>query len=244
MNIIPNMSYAEKMARAKSKKEIILKFLASGEVFSTVNVLATLLQMSRAVVLTCLNSMITDGSIKSESHRVDAHNLLIYGITSHGLALADQLDNPHFELGRTNSNFISHRIDGQIMRLKAENMGFTDWTPERVLRLKSGNNTLKKVPDALCIAPGVEHYRCAIEIERSVKMWKRYQEIIPIYLTDITAKRLDIVYYLSPDGLEKRVEKTFRKVAFVKLNGESVKLEERHFSRFKFISFFDFCRSK
>jgi len=242
MNIIPAMTYAEKMARAKTKKEIILKFLASGEVFSTVNVLATLLQMSRAVVLTCLKSMINDGSIKSESHRVDAHNLLIYGITSHGLALADQLDNPYFELGRTNSNFISHRIDGQIMRLKAENMGFTDWTPERVLRLKSGNNTLKKIPDALCTAPGGE--RCAIEIERSVKMWKRYQEIIPLYLADITSGKLAFVYYVSPDELVKRVEKTFRKVTLVKFVGESVKLEEKHFSRFKFVSFSDFCKGK
>lgn len=238
MNPIPHMTYAEKMATNANKKKLILDFLASGEVYTTASILQSLLQLSQPRVLSVLKTMEADGSIKSESHLVASRQTHIYGITAHGCAIADQIGMPFFERGRTNSAYISHRIDAQKMRLKAENQGWR-WIPERALILID-KNKIKKIPDALCL--NSDKKRVAIEIERTVKEWKRYASILVEYLKEINAGRIDYVYYISPNGLEKTVEKSFKKITSVKVGADTVKIDETHLSRFVFISFTDFCK--
>lgn len=228
----PIMTRAECMARVKQKADVLLKFLASGEVFTTTPIAAELWNIDRSTASTSLKSLERQGFLKSEMHDVRAQDVKVWGITPHGLAMVDACGNPHHEIGRTNGAGIEHRICGQRMRLKAEAAGWTAWTPERVVRLTPD---LKKVPDAIATDPvgkGV-----AVEVERFCKTPKRYAEIIVAYLLEIKAGRYTEVHYVSPPGTEKLIERSFSRIVHVKHKGEIVKLEAKHRDCFKFFSF-------
>jgi len=230
---LPVMTHAQRTARAQAKAEILLKFLGSGEVYTTADIASSLLQIDRSRAAACLKSLEQAGALKSEAHEVRARVTKLFGITPHGLALAGCFDNPHFELGRTNPSWITHRLATQRMRIAAEAAGWTDWTPERAI-LNQGLK-LKKVPDAAATDPAGR--RVAVEIERHCKTPKRYSEIIVAYLLEIKAGRYQEVHYVCPTGTEKLIEKSFSRIESVKFNGEVVKLEAKHRARFKFFSF-------
>lgn len=228
---LPIMTHDERMARSAAKAEILLKFLGSGEVYTTADVAATLLQIDRSRAAACLASLEKQGALACETHTVASRLVRIYGVTPHGLAIADCCGNPHFELGRTNSSYIAHRLDTQRMRIQADAAGWTDWTPERILRFQN----LKKIPDAVATSPAGN--RIAIEIERFCKTPKRYGELIVAYLQEIKNGKYAEVHYVCPEGIERLIRNSFSKLESVKLNGEAVKLEEKHKARFKFFSF-------
>lgn len=278
----PAMSFAERMTRQHLKSDAVLKFLASGEVFTSTDVVAALLQVSQRRAASCLQSLVEAGALKSELHSVNiklsipprsaaagiaslfdekalkskthaatlrrlislldagarksethpvrARSLKIYGITPHGLAMADAYDAPAFELGRTNPSWINHRLAGQRMRINAEAMGWTDWTPERALRLQK----LRKIPDAVSVNPAGQ--RIAIEVENHCKSVKRNAELIVAYLQEIKSGKYIEVHFVCPPGVERLIQNSFNKIQSVKVGGEIVKLEDKHFARFKFFS--------
>jgi hypothetical protein len=225
---IPKMSYEERQARAQAKKGTILGFLASGEVYTSVVVAAKIMAASPSAAERTLIGLVRDGALKCESHTVGSRKTHIYGITPHGLALMDRFDRPYFQLGRTNSAYIPHHLETQRARLAAEEAGWTDWTPGKLLH----NQGLKKIPDAIATSP--EGERVAIEIERHVKTPKRYEEIISAHLQSISKKLWREVHYLTPDGLAMRVAKAFENVKSVPVNGDKVPLELAHRERFRF----------
>ena len=232
--LLPKMTHAERCARAAAKQQILLEFLASGEVYTTTDIATDLLQITRRRAAACLAALERAGALKSETHSVNARQIKIYGVTPHGLAMADApASAPYFELGRTNPAWINHRLDTQRMRIHAEGASWSDWTPERALRLQS----LKKIPDAVATNPAGS--RIAIEIERFAKTPKRYGELICAYLQEIKSGKYEEVHFVSPPGIERLIQNAFRKVESVKFNGEIVKLEAKHFARFKFFSFSD-----
>lgn len=230
---LPNMTHAQRVARAQDKTSTMLQFLGSGEVYTTAQIAATLWQIDRSSAAAGLRSMARRGLLAVEAHDVRAQDVMIFGITPHGLAVADCYGNPFHQMGRTNGAQIEHRIAGQRMRIRAEAAGWTAWTPERVLRLTPD---LKKIPDAAATDPTTGN-RIAIEIERSIKTPKRYAEIIVSYLLEIKAGRYTEVHYVSPPGIEKLVRGTFDRIKSVKARGEIVTLEAKHRARFKFFSF-------
>lgn len=227
----PRMTRQEQQLRIQEKRKRLLGFLASGEVYTSVQIAAQLLDVSRPAAVKTLVAMERDQALKSEVHRIDGHALRIYGITPHGLACADAFDSPFFELGRTNSNWIPHRLDTQRMRLKAEALGWRDWMGERSL-LKLG---LKKVPDASARNLGNE--LVAIEIERHCKTPKRYQQLIVAYLQEIKSGRFHHVDFVCPSGIELLVKRAMEKVTNVKFAGMDVAVTESHRARFHFYSF-------
>lgn len=229
---LPSMTHAQRMARAAEKQHALLQFLGSGEVFTTAQIAAQLWQIDRSSASAGLRGMEKRGLLVGETKDVRAQDVRIFGITPMGIALAERFGNPFYQLGRTNGMQIEHRIAGQRMRLKAEAAGWTDWTPERVIRLTPG---LKKVPDAAATSPS--GLRIAIEIERSIKTPKRYAEIIVAYLLEIKAGRYAEVHYVSPPGVDRLVRGTFERCESVKFNGEIVRLEAKHRARFKFFDF-------
>lgn len=126
---IPKMTYEERQARAQAKRGIILGFLASGEVYTSVVVAGQVMAASPSASERTLNGLVRDGALKFESHMVGSRKMHVYGITPHGLALMNRFDRPYFQLGRTNSSYISHHLETQRARLAAEEAGCTDWTP-------------------------------------------------------------------------------------------------------------------
>lgn len=225
---IPKMTYEERQARAQAKKDIILGFLASGEVYTSVAVAAQVMAASPSAADRTLASLVRDGALKCESHMVSSRKMHLYGITPHGLALMDRFDRPYFQLGRTNSAYIPHHLETQRARLAAEEVGWTDWTPGKLLHSQG----LKKIPDAIAASP--EGARIAIEIERHIKTPKRYEEIISAHLQSISKKLWREVHYLTPDGLAIRIAKAFENVKSVPVNGDRIQLEQIHRDRFCF----------
>jgi hypothetical protein len=225
---IPKMSYEERQARAQAKKDTILGFLATGEVYTSVVVAAQVMAASPSAAERTLASLVRDGSLKRESHMVGSRKMHLFGITPHGLALMDRFDHPYFQLGRTNSSYIPHHLETQCARLAAEEAGWTDWTPGKLLHSQG----LKKIPDAIATSPAGA--RVAIEIERHVKTPKRYEEIISAHLQSISKKLWREVHYLTPDGLAMRVAKAFENVKSVPVNGDRIQLEHAHRERFLF----------
>jgi hypothetical protein len=225
---IPRMTYEERQARALAKKDAILGFLASGEVYTNVVVAAQVMAASPSAAERTLSGLVRDGALKCESHMVGSRKMHLYGITPHGLALMDRFDRPYFQLGRTNSAYIPHHLQTQRARLAAEEAGWTDWMPGKLLHRQG----LKKIPDAIATSPDGD--RIAIEIENYIKSLKRIEEIISAHLQSISKKLWREVHYLTPDGLARRVEKAFENVKSVPVNGDRIQLEQAHRDRFRF----------
>ncbi len=228
---LPIMTHAERVARAAAKAEILLKFLGGGEIYTVADIASDLLQIDRRRASACLATLCKAGAIKVETHSVNTRQLKIYGITPHGVAMANCFGAPFFELGRTNPSWINHRLDTQRMRIRAEAVGWTNWIPERALRTEK----MKKIPDA--VVTDLVGKRIAIEIERFAKTPKRYSELIVLYLQEIKAGKYHEVHFVSPDGIEKLIRNSFCKIETLRFNGEFLKLEEKHKVRFKFFSF-------
>ena len=227
-HLLPNMNYQERMARAQQKRQAILKFLAHGEVSTTRAIVARLLKTSEMSADRTLQSLVRDGCLKTEQHMVNSRKIQIFGITSHGLALADQPDGKEFELGRTNSSYIYHHLQTQHARLQAEEAGWQDWTPGKILY----NQNFLKVPDALGTRP--DGVLVALEIERHIKSKKRYESIISAHLQNISQKKFSEVHYLCEEGLHTKVKAIFNAIQYIPVKGERVRLEQKHRDRFKF----------
>lgn len=234
---LPAMTYCERQARSEAKRQLILRFLASGEVYTDLRIASLEMVCSTTSAERTFAGLVRDGALKSEVHFVQSRKLKIYGITSHGLALAGEFDNPAFELGRINSGFILHHLQTQQARINAEATGWTGWKPGKVLH----GLGLKKVPDALVISPTGR--RVAIELERHIKSQKRVAEIISAHLQAITQKHWDEVHYLTSPELVLPLQKVFQKIETIPVMGERHKLEEKHRARFQFVALSDWPRT-
>lgn len=228
-----NLSRSEIEVRALVKRQRVLDFLSTGEVFTSARIVTALVSTSLRTAQRLCTSMVRDGFLSAE--KIDVLGIQIFGITSHGIALSN-IDNPgpHFESGRVGPLFINHHLDCQVARLQAQAVGWGDWTPDR----KLAGRGLKKVPDAIATAPG--GVRVAVEIERTIKTPKRYAEIIHAHLLQVKASYYSCIIYISPRGEKDAIRRALRRVETVRVNGEAVRLTDAHFSRFLFVDLHDF----
>lgn len=224
----PSMSFQEKRMRAQEKRSRILKFLSTGEVYTSLPLAARVMSCSISSAERTLHSLVRDGALKFEQHLVRSRKMKVYGISPHGQALAGQFESPCFEVGRTNPSYIFHHLQTQQARLQAESAGWAGWQPGKALYKQN----LLKVPDALCISPVGK--RVAIEIERHVKTRKRYEEIISAHLQAMSRKDWDEVHYLAASDLVIPLQKIFGRLETITVKGERVSLEDKHHARFKF----------
>lgn len=233
MNQFPKMNYAERQARSEAKRLLILRFLASGERYSSLQIAALVMSCSTTSAERTLAGLVRDGVLKAEVHFVQSRKLKIYGITSHGLAIAGEFDNPAFELGRTSSAYILHHLQTQQARISAEAEGWSGWKPGKLLY----GMGLKKVPDALVISPTGR--LIAIEIELNIKSKQRVVEVISLHLQEVSKKHWDEVHYLTSPELVIPLKKVFQKIEMIPVMGERLRLEEKHRARFRFAALSD-----
>ena len=233
-NNLPRMTRAQINARAQAKEQILLDFLASGEVWTTPPIIAGLLGLSVRRAQSQAQKMEQQGLVVTEKVEL-GRGVTLVGITPQGLAYSTHPragETSRFEPGRVSEAFIHHHIDTQRARLQAEAAGWT-WEAGKLLYAKGWH----KVPDALATSSTGE--RVAIEIERTIKTPLRYQQIIPQALRDVKSGHYDRVQYLSPQGRADAVERALRRVAVVKVSGDSVKLTDQHWARFSFANLTD-----
>ena len=223
------LSNAEKRQIAAKKRQGVLAFLGSGEIYSTSEILSDLLQLSDRVTRRLLQQM------SSENERllkvdVMPTTLKLYGITPHGLATSgsDPRMKP-FEIGKTNPGWVQHHLESQLVRIRAERAGWKDWIPGKALLLNANSDRLKKLPDSLASRP--DGRKVAIEVERFVKSRKRLAVVLGEHLKQIADQKYDFVYYFSPHP--QALERTLLAVQFVVIDVGKVKFSDAQRSRFR-----------
>lgn len=224
----PAKPHSENMQRAEEKRQKILNFLARGEVYSTAQMIADHMSCSKSSAERTLAAMVSRKELNSEDHLVKGYRCKIFGITAHGLAIADALDFKPFKLGKTSSLAINHHLQTQQARIAAERAGWTEWKPGKILY----GLGLKKVPDAIAKAPsGVV---VAIEIENQVKTIARIENIIAEHLQCVSQNKWREVHYLSPKNISIALPKAFSKIQTIPIKSERVQLQQVHRNIFKF----------
>ena len=123
---------------------------------------------------------------------VYARDLRIIGVTSNGLLWCDSVENvlekATFEISRVALSTANHRLDVQRCRLKLKDIKGLEWIAE--------NNYPKELtyrPDAIIKTP---KFVVSLELERTAKTRKRYQQIIVQHLRQINLGAYEKVHYV------------------------------------------------
>lgn len=199
-NNLPAMNFMERIERMEFKQSRIILFLHY-EVFTTVQIVAQLLEVSQSSARRALEQLVTAGMLISESHYIDGHAVKIYGITHAGLIASEaETETVYFQKNKIKSQYITHKTECQRVRIIAEKLG-AYFTPERKIRIDQKN--LKKIPDGIVTlylndmrVPGP---RIAIEVEREPKIARRMKDINANYLHAMEIdEHIDSVLYLYP----------------------------------------------
>lgn len=230
LNPALKMSYQEKQKRAADKRRVLLGFLASGEVYTTLSIVAELLQITERTALRLLKTLTAEKILRADLKAVPFSNLKIYGITAHGIGITESA-HPRcreFFTGTINPNYLAHHLEGQHIRITLERAGWTDFVPGKLLYIDN-EKRLKALPDALVTRP--DGRRIAIEIERNIKSHKRMAEVVGAHLQQIIAGHYALVHYFTPH--QSALERVFQRVDFVIVGAEKIKLNDSHRARFK-----------
>lgn len=230
-------SYEERMKRAKEKDSAVMQFLVD-ETWSTARVLQALLgDIAKSNMSTLLKRLEKKEFIRSHQYSIEGKAVMVYGITPHGLLMTQDPDDyeerPHFEPAKVSLSTIPHQVMLQRARLKAEAAGFTQW-----VRGERLGNDIHKRPDAVTVHP--DGYKVAIEVERTAKTSKRYQQIIGEYIQLFQKKEVGRIHYICENGFEKRLQGVFKRIdkAYYTVEGTDRKgtfeVQEKHLKVFEF----------
>jgi hypothetical protein len=230
-------SYEERMKRAKDKEALVLGFLVD-ETWTTVKVLqALMVSKSHVPVQKLLKRLEEKELIRKQQYSIEGKSVTVYGITQHGLLMHQDPDSyeerPVYEPSRVSLSTIPHQIMLQHARIKAEAAGWSGWV--RGERLGKG---VVKRPDAIAIHP--KGHKVAIEVERTAKTSKRYQQIIGEYIQLFLKKEVGRIHYICENGFEKRLEGLFKRInkAYYTIEGSDRKgvidIEDKHLKIFEF----------
>lgn len=238
-------NYADRMAAASAKQNRLLNYLRE-ERWTTYPVLADRTGLAEKTIRNTISKMAKSNLVQVHQVAVPIGRAIsVIGLTSNGLAACfdnaeEMTETRVYPLRKINPITMDHRIAIQRARITAEKAGWTDWTPEWQQGRKK--NKHQSLPDA--IATNTSGYRVALEIERTPKTVKRYSQILASHLIAIKRQqRYDLVLYLCPDEvIRKRVERLFRSVSSVRIDGRTIEIQPAHFRAFKFSTYQDFAK--
>ena len=230
---------AQQSLRISQKRELILSWLKL-EGYSSCEILSQVVGMKGQGAHNTLKAMERDGLLRSQELPTGSKTQVIYGLTPHAAALASDFTNNvlinYFEPGRVSAWTLQHSLSIQKLRLQLESEGWTDWKSDRQCRREGQQNQWLKVPDALAISP--DGLQVAIEVERSYKSLKRYPDIMSGYLQMLKLEQVQTVnYYCFGQCTSAKMQQIFQSIKQIKINGQQVALEQRHYQQFNFFDF-------
>lgn len=231
----------KRLERRVERQQQVLRFLR-GEIWSSTELLGQVMQIKTAQGShKALLSMAHEKLICRHQVGVFGRKALsIWGITPHGQAMAFDLESEeplsaYFEPSRISLSSMEHHLDVQRVRLIADRAGWVDWVPGARLGRSAPDS---KRPDA--IARSTDGVMVAFEIERTIKSYKRYEAIMSHYLQEIKAGEFGYVQYLSPTvNFSRRLERVFKKITAVPVQGARIPLKEEHYQSFRFNAYDD-----
>jgi hypothetical protein len=215
-HILKKMTRAEVLARVEEKRNALLRFLCSGEVYTSLQIAAAVMGVSERSARDTLKALVRDRLIKVDAGLPQK----VYGLSAHGIAMTEGAHPAcrEFQAGKLNPSYLNHHIQTQWARLVAEAAGWTEWIPGRVLYAEN-EKRLKKLPDAIAKRP--DGRMVALEVENFTKSNKRIAVVIGLHLQQITAGHYQLVYYLTPHPKAQR--RAFDKISVVPINSKNEK---------------------
>lgn len=161
--------------------------------------------------------------------------VIIWAITAHGinqcLELNEQCDKVYaFELSKFKVVQLHHRLDTQLVQIKAESAGW------RNLSVSGFNKKGFQKPDLIGTRP--DGKIIAFEVERTQKQISRYGKIIVSHLTARKQGYWDEIYYLMPtQNLKNRIKVAFNTIEKAKYRNQTISLTTAHKEPFKFFTY-------
>lgn len=228
-------SHSLRMARKQEKQEQLLRFLRSEYYVSADNAAALFGVVALPSVYRFLNGLEKDGFLTSATFG-EGRGVKLWGLTPHGVAFSfaddeEITDVTPFQPSKISVVSIPHHLDVQKIRIHAERLGFTEWTPSSAMTVKG-----VKTPDAVAVTG--KGIRVAIEVERTVKTPKRYREIVGSYLANREAQGWRAVLYLMPDEqVRSRVKRIIQSIDSVVISGSTRQISELGENPLGFIRF-------
>lgn len=227
--------YEKRQERIEQKKQALLAWLTDF-VWTTPDIAGQVMGLTtHAGINKTLKRLQSEELIKEAFITLaDNRSLRIVGITPNGLLWCDNEDainKTSFDPNRVAQSTLIHRLDVQRCRIKLGNQG-SKWIPE--------NNYPKTItyrPDAIfCIAGKT----IALELERTAKTKKRYQQIVTQHLKQIRNQSYSEVHYVSTlPGFAMRLEKLFSSITKLPVRGQQVLFSDELRQHFKFYNFDD-----
>lgn len=226
--------YHERQKRIEQKKQALLSWLADFT-WTTPELAGQVMGLStRAGINKTLKRLQSEQLIKEAFITLaDNRDLRVIGITPNGLLWSDEsptaIDKTCFDPNRVAQSTIIHRLDVQRCRIKLGNHG-SKWISEN-----SYSKDITYRPDAIFEGGGKT---IALELERTAKTKKRYQQIVTQHLRQINNGSYQVVHYVSTvPGFAMRLERLFTSITKLPVRGQQVLFSDELRERFKFYEF-------
>lgn len=233
----------ERSRAIQAKRNVILGWFRNYS-WSHIDVLTIVTGLGRRAVESTLVKMQRDELMRSsEVILVRGRPVRIWGLTHHGAHFAVPIEEeihhvPVFEPRKVAVSTLEHEISVQCIHAHALRMGWRDWRTANQVSIQLAKGGLK-IPDGIATDPSGE--RTAIEVERTLKSARRYEELLVSYLDGRKRGIWKRVLYLSPsDDMAARVERAYRAIKKARFHGQTFTVTDSHLAPFSFIAFDSF----
>jgi len=236
---------------------LLLGFLQLESWASDIN-LCDLLQVSKRALMGILKPMLKDKLVKGVVQKVMGGEISLFGITSLGHSYligsstcaevrAGNYSKSNRLKMRLSPIFLPHRLDIQMLRIRAERAGWKNWVnadlgqdlQSRVIPAHLvGQPILSSEfrPDAWGTNPLGE--RVCLECERTVKSKIRYVAILCDYLMALKREDFDLLMWVSPtQEIKRKLEHLITSITHVQIGSLNVLIPRNRFERIRFLSY-------
>lgn len=230
------MPSAQRLERTAEKRRLILRFLRE-EIWSDAKNIGELLRVKPAATYRTLAGLVDEELLRSTRVPIVGGQVTLWGITSHGQALAaepsETVHEKVFVPSRVSATYLRHSLDIQWLRIRAESEGWKKWVnADRLEKWTEG----KARPDAF--ATDQTGRQIAIECERTIKSPKRYNQILNAWLQAIRRGDVQRVVWVSPsDMVRDRLKQIVTNMTHVEVAGQQVLIPRDRFSNLDFLTY-------
>ncbi len=226
---------AERQVRIEQKKQQLLRWLVDFTWTNSAIAGEVMKLKSRSAIHKTLGQFEKRGLIRSNPISFTVgRDVMIYGITPEGLLWVDQEEDWHyskpvFDPAKVSLSTFQHRLDVQRCRLQVRKTNGFSWVAENNLP-----RVIQYHPDAIVSSASLI---VALELERTAKTRKRYQQIIVQHLRQISQGHYAQVHYVSTiDGFAERLQRLLFSIPQISVKGQKVLFTDELKAHFKFYS--------
>jgi hypothetical protein len=230
------MPFTQRAERVKLKHHATLRFLRE-EIWTDHKNLGQLLGVKPAATYRTVAALKKAGSVKVERVPIVGGYISLIGVTHHGQGMATEpgelVLEKVFVPGRVSATYLRHILDIQFLRVKAEQVGWTQWVnADRVEKWPEGQAR----PDAF--VTDLRGRRIAVEVERTIKSPKRYTHILNVWLQAIRRGDVQRVVWVAPnEAICERLRQIIQANTHVEVAGQKVLIPRDRFQNLDFLTY-------